>query len=68
MTVARYRAAFERLRFGVLALLAILVAAPGVHLFELWLAPSAAFYLSHGLPLGLLVVVIWRWRASRPAG
>ena len=58
----------DRIRFGALALLAVLVAAPGVHLFELWLAPSAAFYLSHGLALCLVAAVIWRWRASRPSG
>ncbi len=66
MTAVRRRAAISRMRFGALAVLAILVAAPGIHLFELWLAPSAAFYLSHVMALALLAVVIWRWRASRP--
>jgi hypothetical protein len=35
---------FDRLRFAFLALLAVLVAAPGIHLFELW--------LNHRMPRG----------------
>ena len=53
------------LRFGTLALIAVLVAAPGVHFFELLLPSRAAFWLSHGLAVLLLALVVWRWRASR---
>jgi len=52
-------------RFAALAVLAVLVAAPGVHLFERFLEPSAALWLSHGLALLLLGVAAWRWRATR---
>ena len=55
------------LRFAALALLAVLVAAPGIHLFELWLPHPAALWVSHGLAVALLTVVVWRWRAARAA-
>lgn len=63
----------RQLRYGALALAAILIAAPGVHLFELWLDHRMAVWTSHTLALGGLAVVAWRWRATRaktakPAG
>ena len=62
----------QNLRYGVLAVAAVLIAAPGVHVFELWLAHRVAFWVSHVLALGSLVMVAWRWRAARarpaPAG
>jgi hypothetical protein len=61
------RTTSHSLRHAALALLAILVAAPGVHLFELWLDPRSALWVSHGLALALLTVVVWRWRAARAA-
>jgi hypothetical protein len=46
---------------------AVLTAAPGVHAFERWLPPRAAFLVSHGLALLLLGVAAleWRRRAGR---
>lgn len=58
----------SRLRYGALALAAILIAAPGVHLFELWLAHPTAVWTSHTLALGALAAVAWRWRATRAKG
>ena len=55
----------QRLRFGLFVLLAILVATPGVHLAERWLARPAAIWVSHGLAVCLLAAVTWRWRAAR---
>jgi hypothetical protein len=55
----------QRLRFGLLALLAVLIATPGVHVAERWLARPAAIWVSHGLALGLLAVVLWRWWVAR---
>ena len=52
-------------RYGALAIAAVLIAAPGVHLFELWLAHTVAFWVSHLLALGVLALVGWRWRAAR---
>jgi hypothetical protein len=59
------RSARDRLRFGAAAVGAVLVAAPGVHLFERWLAPGPAIWVSHVAALGLLGVVAWRWMRSR---
>ena len=55
----------DRLRFGALALLAVLVAAPGVHAFELWLPARAALWISHGLAVLLLALVAWRFTVAR---
>ena len=55
----------DRLRYSALAVGAVLIAAPGVHLFELWLDHTVAFWLSHGLALGSLAAVVWRWRVAR---
>ena len=55
-------------RYGALAVAAVLIAAPGVHVFELWLNHAVAFWLSHVLALGSLAVVAWRWRATRAQG
>lgn len=55
----------SRVRFAALAVLALLVAAPGVHLFELWLPGRVAVWVSHGLAAILLAVVGWRWAAAR---
>lgn len=55
----------RQLRYGALALGAILIAAPGVHVFELWLDPTVAFWVSHALAVGALATVAWRWRATR---
>jgi hypothetical protein len=55
----------HRLRFGALGVLAVLVAAPGVHLFEVWLPRPVAFWVSHGLAALLLALVGWRWAAAR---
>ena len=55
----------DRLRFGTLALLAVLVATPGVHFFEHWLDHSAAVWVSHGMAVVGLAATAWRWRASR---
>ena len=60
-----HHATRRRTGLGALAVLAVLVAAPGVHLFERWLAPVPALWVSHGLAASLLVAVIWRWRAAR---
>jgi hypothetical protein len=51
----------DRLRFALAAVGAVLVAAPGVHLFERWLAPAPATWVSHSLAVALLAVVAWRW-------
>jgi hypothetical protein len=47
------------------ALLGVLTATPGVHLFERWLAPMPAILVSHGLALGLLGLAVAQWRAGR---
>ena len=52
-------------RFALLALLSIMIAAPGVHLFEAFLDHRVAFWLSHGLALAGLALTLWRWRATR---
>ena len=63
--VALHRLAIAVPDHAFLALLALLVAAPGIHLFEMWLDARVAFYISHGLALALLALIAWRWRASR---
>ena len=60
-----HQATRARLRLGTLVLLSILVAAPGVHLFELLLPTRTARWVSHGLALLLLALVAWRWTAAR---
>lgn len=50
-----------------IALLAVLCAAPGVHLFALWLAAFPAMLVSHGLALVGLGVAAWQWRSRRRA-
>jgi hypothetical protein len=47
------------------ALLGVLTATPGVHLFERWLAQTPAILVSHGLALGLLALAVAQWRAGR---
>jgi hypothetical protein len=47
------------------ALISVLVAAPGVHVFERWLSPRAAFIVSHGLALLGLGLTAWQWRVRR---
>lgn len=54
----------SQLRYGALALAAILIAAPGVHLFELWLDHPVAFWVSHTLAVAALAAVVWRWRSA----
>ena len=54
------------LRFALLALLSIMIAAPGIHVFEAFLDHRVAFWLSHGLALTGLALTVWRWRATRP--
>lgn len=58
----------DRLRFGTFALLSVLVAAPGNHLFELWLDHSVAIWLSHSLALLGLAATAWYWRRAARAG
>lgn len=49
------------------ALASVLVAAPGVHLFERWLRPRPAIVVSHGLALVGLALAAYRWRRlTRP--
>jgi hypothetical protein len=55
----------DRLWFGTLALLAVLVATPGIHAFERWLSGRTAFWVSHGLAAFLLALVAWRWTVAR---
>jgi hypothetical protein len=55
----------DQLRYGALAIGAVLIAAPGVHVFERWMDHATAFWVSHGLALGCLTVVGWRWWATR---
>lgn len=55
----------SRLRYAALAIAAILIAAPGVHLFELWLDHTVAVWVSHTLAVAALAAVAWRWRAAR---
>jgi hypothetical protein len=43
----------------------VLIAAPGVHLFERWLTPAPAVWISHGLAVGTLALLAWRWRMRR---
>jgi hypothetical protein len=57
----------DRLVVPAIALASILVAAPGVHLFELWLPPRPAIVVSHGLALLGLALAAYRWRrGARP--
>ena len=63
--VAMHQTGRDQLRYGLLAIAAILIAAPGVHLFELWLDHRVAFWVSHGLAFGALALVAWRWWATR---
>ena len=55
----------DRLGIAALVLVGILIAAPGVHLFELWMPHPRAFVISHGLALCILAVAVQRWRAQR---
>jgi hypothetical protein len=55
----------RQLRYGATAIGAVLIAAPGVHLFERWMDHTTAFWVSHSLALGSLATVGWRWRATR---
>ena len=55
------RTAAGRLRFALAAVGAVLVAAPGVHVFERWLAPAPAVWVSHSIAVVLLALVAWRW-------
>ena len=48
-----------------IALASILVAAPGVHVFERWLARTPAVLVSHGLALAGLAVAVLEWRRRR---
>lgn len=48
-----------------IALLATLCAAPGVHLFALWLSPLPALIVSHGLAVVGLAIAFWQWRSRR---
>ena len=48
-----------------IALLAVLCAAPGVHLFALWLPPLPALLVSHGIAVVGLAIAFWQWRARR---
>lgn len=55
----------DRLVVLSVALASTLVAAPGVHAFELWLSPRAAFIVSHGLALLGLALAAREWRRRR---
>lgn len=48
-----------------IAVASVLCAAPGVHLFELWMAPRPALLISHGLAVVGLAVAVWQWRIRR---
>jgi hypothetical protein len=48
-----------------IGILAVLCAAPGVHLFALWLAPLPAMLTSHGLALVGLGIAGWQWHSRR---
>ena len=47
------------------AALGLVTATPGVHLFEQWLAPAPAVFVSHGLAVVLLGLAVVQWRAAR---
>ncbi|MEP7066594.1 MAG: hypothetical protein ABI889_11215 [Gemmatimonadota bacterium] len=58
----------DRLVIAATALIGILSAAPGVHLFELFLRPMPAIVMSHGIALALLGTAAYQWRARRRSG
>jgi glucose uptake protein GlcU len=47
------------------AIVGVLTATPGVHLFERWLAPTSAILVSHALALALVGLATTQWRARR---
>lgn len=49
------------------AVLGLLTATPGVHLFERWLASPLAVVVSHGLAVVILGLAVVQWRAARRA-
>lgn len=55
----------DRIFVGAIALVGVLTAAPGVHVFQLWLPHGTAFLVSHGIGLVLLGVAWWQWRVRR---
>jgi protein-S-isoprenylcysteine O-methyltransferase Ste14 len=57
----------SRDRIAVLAVtvISVLIAVPGVHLFEIWLPLQAARIVSHGLALLGLTSALWQWRRRR---
>jgi hypothetical protein len=55
----------DRLVVAALAVVGILTAAPGVHLFERALRPVAAIVISHGLAIVLLATAVHQWRVRR---
>ena len=52
----------DRLVVLAMAIASLLVAAPGVHLFERWLPERPAIVVSHGLALLGLALAAYRWR------
>jgi hypothetical protein len=53
------------LAVGALAVVGILSAAPGVHLFERFLPPVPAIVVSHGIAVALLGTAVYQWRVRR---
>ena len=48
-----------------ITIVSVLCAAPGVHLFALWLAPVPALITSHGLALVGLAIAFWQLRTRQ---
>ena len=55
----------DRAIVACIALVSILVAAPGVHVFEWWLARTPAVLVSHGIALLGLAAAVVEWRRRR---
>jgi hypothetical protein len=55
----------DRFAVAALALVGILSAAPGVHLFELILRPLPAMLVSHGIAVALIGIAVYQWRVRR---
>lgn len=70
MPSLRFASRSTRARVGpaVTAVLGVLTATPGVHLFERWLAPAPALVVSHALALALVGLAVAQWRGQRARG
>ena len=55
----------DRLVVAALALVGIVTAAPGLHLFELILRPMPAIVVSHGIAVALLATAVYQWQVRR---